>query len=44
MPATSAAIGPQTYRVRVVASTAAPVTIGDATGMYLAHRTFLASS
>jgi hypothetical protein len=35
-PATSAAIGPQTYRVRLVATAACLVTIGDAVGMYLA--------
>lgn len=35
-PATSAAIGPQTYRVRLVATAAALVSIGDAVGMYLA--------
>jgi hypothetical protein len=35
-PATSAAIGGQTYRVRLVATTAALISIGDATGMYLA--------
>jgi len=35
-PATSAAIGPQTNRVRLVATTAALVSIGDATNLYLA--------
>jgi hypothetical protein len=35
-PATSAAIGPQTYRVRLVATTAALVNLGDATNLYLA--------
>lgn len=35
-PATSEPIGPQTYSVRLVATTAALVTIGDAAGMYLA--------
>jgi hypothetical protein len=35
-PATSAAIGAHTNRVRLVATTAALVTLGDATSMYLA--------
>jgi hypothetical protein len=35
-PATSQAIGPQTYRVRLVATTAALVNLGDAASMYLA--------
>ena len=35
-PATSEPIGSQTYRVRLVATTAALVSIGDAVGMYLA--------
>lgn len=34
-PATSAAFGPQTNRVRLAATTAALVSIGDAAGMYL---------
>ena len=34
-PATSAAIGAHTTRVRLVATTAALVTLGDAIGMYL---------
>lgn len=35
-PGTSASVGPQTNRVRLVATTAALVSIGDAIGMYLA--------
>jgi hypothetical protein len=35
-PETSAAIGPQTYRVRLVATTACLVNLGDAAAMYLA--------
>jgi hypothetical protein len=35
-PATSAAVGAHTNRVRLVATTAALVSIGDAIGMYLA--------
>lgn len=35
-PATSAAVGPHTNRIRLVASTAATVTLGNAIGMYLA--------
>jgi hypothetical protein len=35
-PATSATFGPQTYRIRLVSTTAALVSIGDAAGMYLA--------
>jgi hypothetical protein len=35
-PATSAAVGNQTNRIRLVATTAALVSIGDAAGMYLA--------
>jgi len=34
-PTTSAAVGPQTNRVRLVATTAALVSIGDATNLYL---------
>jgi hypothetical protein len=35
-PATSAAVGGQTNRIRVVVTTAALVSIGNAAGMYLA--------
>jgi hypothetical protein len=35
-PAASAAVGSQTNRVRLVATTAALVTLGDATNLYLA--------
>jgi hypothetical protein len=35
-PATSAAIGPQTYRVRLVSTVACEVTLGDAVNAYLA--------
>lgn len=35
-PATSASVGPHTNRVRLVATTAALVSIGDATNLYLA--------
>jgi hypothetical protein len=35
-PATSQPIGPQTIHVRLVATTAALVSIGDATNLYLA--------
>jgi hypothetical protein len=35
-PATSAAIGAHTNRVRVIVTTAALVTLGDATNLYLA--------
>jgi hypothetical protein len=35
-PGTSAAVGPHTNRVRLVATTAAVVSIGDATNLYLA--------
>jgi hypothetical protein len=34
-PATSQPVGPQTNRVRLVATTAALVSIGDATNVYL---------
>jgi hypothetical protein len=35
-PATSQAIGSQTYRVRLVATAAVTFNLGDETGMYLA--------
>jgi hypothetical protein len=35
-PAPSAPVGPQTNRIRLVATTAALVSIGDAVSMYLA--------